>query len=188
MLKIEKVPYKLSKLLLALRNILLTNASGRVEFYTPGLTGMEHGKRTGGIWEPAGCSSSLNFFMAVFTQVVTTSSQLTAAESISPREQKGDTSFSLSGPTWTSLQVWCQWGSQLLCTGGAYWPSVCVFNHCSRSCCCLRLCDRQCKWTHLNSAGGSGQYSKSRPLSFMIYSQPPFHGFFPYREPPDTFL
>ena len=35
MLYIIKVLYKLSKLLLALYNILLTNASGQVEFYTP---------------------------------------------------------------------------------------------------------------------------------------------------------
>ena len=31
----KKVINKLSKLLLALQNILLANASGRVEFYTP---------------------------------------------------------------------------------------------------------------------------------------------------------
>ena len=31
--------HKLSKLLLALHNILLANASGQVEFYTPGLIG-----------------------------------------------------------------------------------------------------------------------------------------------------
>ena len=35
MLYIIKVLHKLSKLLLALYNILLTNASGQMEFYTP---------------------------------------------------------------------------------------------------------------------------------------------------------
>ena len=37
MLYIIKVLHKLSKLLLALHNILLTNASGQVKFYTPGI-------------------------------------------------------------------------------------------------------------------------------------------------------
>ena len=42
MLYIIKVLHKLSKLLLALYNILLTNASGQVEFYTPELNNIDN--------------------------------------------------------------------------------------------------------------------------------------------------
>ena len=59
----------------------------------PRFTGMEHGAPqaralfivTGLVREVSGCESSLNFFQAVFTLVVTISAQRAPAESRSPR-------------------------------------------------------------------------------------------------------
>ena len=59
-------------------------------------------------------SSSLNFFQGVFTCVVVESSPPSAAENMSPRQQKEATTFSLSGPLWSAIQRACS--SLALCT------------------------------------------------------------------------
>ena len=50
-------------------------------------------------------SSSLDFFQAVFTRVVTVLSQPPSAESMSPRQQEEAITSSLTGLTWTTLCV-----------------------------------------------------------------------------------
>ena len=53
-------------------------------------------------------SSSLNFFQAVFTQVLTSITKPPPAESMSQvAEGSSSTTSSLSGPTWTSLCGQC---------------------------------------------------------------------------------
>ena len=42
-----------------------------------------------------------------------------------------------------------------------------ICSHCSRCCCCLLLCDRQCMGIRLNSARGPGLYHRSKSLSFL---------------------